>query len=97
MCHRMARLAVGHVPGNPGTSATLFFHSPHTQAEKVNPVRSRSTDKDDTTKVSDSQILIILFQPSELAICRAAGVSMMIIMVGNINKAIGMIILIGAL
>jgi hypothetical protein len=59
ICHRMARLAAGRAPGNPGTSASLLFHILHTQAEKADPARSRSTDKGDTTRVFFSQRTIL--------------------------------------
>ncbi|HSJ85638.1 MAG TPA: hypothetical protein VK909_00395 [Anaerolineales bacterium] len=39
------------VAGNPDTSAIQSFHIRHKQAGKVNLTRSRSIDRDDTTRV----------------------------------------------
>ncbi len=69
----MAYLSVGHAPGNPGTSATQPFHSLHTQAEKVDPARSRSTDKADMTKVFDSQIFINIILAKRIGDLQSGG------------------------
>lgn len=95
--HRMASECAGRAAGSQGTIAIPHFHSLRKRAETVNPAPSRSTDVGDTTRVSSSRRTILAVYPKVSTIWRAAGVRMIIIMVGKIRRAMGMIILIGAL